>query len=89
MKNTFCPVCGYELGFTPWDEDHPSDEICPCCGVQFGYDDFVKGDSELRRKYYIKKRNEWVEGGSIWYSRTITPPIEWNIKEQLRKVQTS
>ena len=34
-----CPVCGYPLGFPPWKEASPSDEICPSCGIQFGYTD--------------------------------------------------
>ena len=47
IKYNLCPVCGYELCFTPWMGKSPADEMCPCCGIQFGYDDWSEGDLGL------------------------------------------
>jgi hypothetical protein len=30
-----CPVCGFDLGFRPWDGASPSNEICLSCGIPF------------------------------------------------------
>ena len=49
-REHFCPVCGFDLGFRPWDGPNPSDEICPCCGIQFGYHDAAGGDEKGRGK---------------------------------------
>ena len=34
-----CPVCGFGLGFSPWDGASEPDEICPFCGIPFCYSD--------------------------------------------------
>jgi len=72
-----CPVCGYKLGFQPWEEGSPSDEICPSCGIQFGYDDVAGGDISKRNEIYIKWRNNWELNGKKWNSAN-PKPKDWN-----------
>jgi hypothetical protein len=62
---TCCIVCGFDLGFKPWNEDSPSDEICPCCGIQYGYDDADNADLQ-RQQVYEQWRLRWVKGGMTW-----------------------
>ncbi len=83
---TLCPVCGYDLGFLPWEEDSPSDEICPSCGIQFGYDDAAGRDKQGREVIYRRRRQQWIEGGMQWYSRHRTPPSGWDPIEQLGRI---
>ena len=73
-----CPVCGFpELGGPPYDSfGYPTYEICPCCGVEFGNDDWEKTTSELR--------DEWVQGGFVWFSQHTTPPPAWGPLKQLK-----
>lgn len=84
--NDLCPVCGYPLGFAPWNDGNPSYEICPCCGIQFGYDD--AGDSERRSRVHNRRRMEWVSEGMRWWSSSTRPPEGWNPHEQLRMLET-
>jgi len=87
MKH-FCPVCGYELDFEPWDGDSPADEICPSCGIQFGYDDFVAdGDLEARKEIYDRWRESWIKQGMRWFSSGRPQPPDWNPEEQLRRLK--
>jgi len=75
-----CPVCGYpELDEPPYD-DHgcASYNICPCCGVEFGYDDSNILHSELREK--------WIINGMKWWSKNISPPVNWDPLHQLKNV---
>jgi hypothetical protein len=65
---TYCPVCGYDLGFTPWNGNSASDQICPCCAIQFGYTDSAGGDCDKRRQLYRGWRKHWIEQGMLWKS---------------------
>jgi len=87
-SNPRCPVCGYDLDFTPWKGESAADEMCPCCGIQFGYDDFAGGQPELRPRIYAQWRDKWMREGMRWSSRGIEPPPGWNAAEQLRRIQT-
>ena len=82
--NQLCPVCGYELGFDPWNDASSSDEICPSCGIQFGYDDAAGGSMIAREGVYRGWRRSWVERGCPWSSIGLSPPVGWNPREQMR-----
>jgi hypothetical protein len=84
---TCCIVCGFDLGFKPWNEDSPSDEICPCCGIQYGYDDADNADLQ-RQQVYEQWRLRWVKGGMTWWSKSRLPPAGWNPALQLRRLAT-
>lgn len=84
--NYFCPVCGYNLGFSPWNGSSPSDEICPSCGIQFGYDDSAGGDLEKRSMIYKKWRQDWINNGMKWYSKN-DKPKDWDPKQQLDNIK--
>lgn len=74
MKNSFyCPSCGYNLGFIPWDDGSPADEMCSSCGIQFGYDDFAGGNEEVRQSIYEKWRQNWISMGMPWKSSRKKP----------------
>jgi len=62
--NSKCPVCNFECGFLPWDNDLASLEICPTCGIQFGYEDAAGGDKKFRQKIYEVWNSEWIKNGS-------------------------
>jgi hypothetical protein len=66
----WCPACGFQLDFKPWEETSASFEICPSCGIQFGYDDAGPDD---RRTYYDQWRHNWQAGGSKWWSKRPCP----------------
>lgn len=83
---TFCPVCGYDLGFPAWKADQPSDEICPSCGIQFGYTDAAGGNIQKRIEIYKEWRNNWIRNGMIWDKGLSSPPKDWNPKKQLENV---
>jgi hypothetical protein len=80
-----CPVCGYDqLDESPYinnDVTTGSFEICSCCGFQFGVDDLDKGIS------HQEYREEWIAGGAIWFSRSTSKPINWNLEAQLRNIK--
>jgi hypothetical protein len=79
-----CPVCGFEgLQEPPWADGEPSDEICPSCGTHFGYDDVAGGRADLREEVYRRRRSEWIERGSRWYSASRHPPDGWDPTTQL------
>ncbi|HEX7289043.1 MAG TPA: hypothetical protein VF532_22855 [Candidatus Angelobacter sp.] len=59
--SALCPVCGYDLGFKPWDGEIPSDEICPSCGIQFGYADVAGRNLTQRQAIYEEWRRRWIE----------------------------
>jgi hypothetical protein len=84
--STHCPVCGYELGFLPWDGDSPSDEICPSCGIQFGYSDAAGGDLRRRQQIYREWRQNWINMNMPWSSKGREPPDQWDAREQLRAI---
>jgi len=82
-QENVCPVCGYALGFQPWQGASSSDEICPSCGIQFGYDDAAGGDAESRGRLYSDWRGEWVAAGMPWRSK-VPAPRRWNPEQQLK-----
>ena len=87
-REHLCPVCGFDLGFRPWDGPNPSDEICPCCGIQFGYHD-AAGDDE-------KGAGRFTPSGVRIGSRPVCPgegaarpaPHGWNPGEQVERVNS-
>ncbi len=81
-----CPVCGYRLGFAPWDGPSASHEICPCCGIEFGYDDMAGGDATRRKSVYDAWRARWIERGMPWTSVGIPRPESWDPAGQLRNL---
>lgn len=87
LSNHNCPVCGYDLGFSPWVSDSASDEICPCCGIQFGYDDAAGGDLNKRYLIYNKWRKGWLEEKMPWRSVGIKKPSNWDPEEQLKNLE--
>lgn len=87
-KSKTCPVCGYELGFEPWDGISSSDEICPCCYIQFGYDDVAGGDLNKRNLIYEKWRVHWIKEGMLWKSKGVKPPDNWDPIKQLKYSET-
>ena len=86
-QSTLCPVCGYDLGFLPWNDNSAADEICPSCGIQFGYDDAAGGDVVERRHLYHFWRDEWIAKGMPWSSRGQSQPSNWNPAIQLRRIE--
>lgn len=86
-QSWLCPVCGYSLGFSAWNEGSASEEICPSCGIQFGYDDFAGGDVVARQALYRSWRDKWVSGGMKWNSMGIEKPKDWNPIDQLKQVR--
>jgi hypothetical protein len=86
MTSTLCPVCGFDLGFPPWNGDSASDEICPSCGIQFGYDDASGGSAAERLAIYVRWRDEWRSNGMQWWSKGRKAPPEWDPSAQLRRV---
>jgi len=86
VKPGYCPVCGYNLGYSPWEGDSSSDEICPCCYIQFGYDDWVEDGPSARENIYENWRKCWIDGGMKWHSKGINPPVGWNPVDQIRTI---
>lgn len=78
-----CPICNYEgLHEPPYNKQgYGSDEICPCCGFQFGYDDYPN-----KIESHIKWREDWINRGYTWYSKSRIPPKNWDAKKQLESV---
>jgi hypothetical protein len=83
LKDSICPVCGYNLGFPAWKGESASDEICPCCFIQFGYDDWAEDDVGIRRSIYESWRKRWIEKGMKWNSKGRLPPDNWDPVPQL------
>ncbi len=77
-----CPVCGHELGCSPWDGRKPSEIVCGCCGIQFGLDD---ADPEGRTGVYLAWRRQWVAEGMNWWGPT-GPASGWDPVRQLQRV---
>jgi hypothetical protein len=82
-----CPVCGFQLGFKPWDGESASDEICPSCGIQFGYDDAAGGELAGKFQVYSAWRRRWIDSGMKWWSKR-DQPSDWNPKAQIERLQT-
>lgn len=85
-RETECPVCGFDLGFKPWDGESASDEICPSCGIQFGYDDAAGSDHEQRKRIHDAWREKWIAKGMPWSSVGMPSPPDWNPEEKLRHI---
>ena len=86
VESDLCPVCGYNLGFRPWEDNSASDEICPCCYIQFGYDDGGVQDEGSRAQIYAEWRKRWIAEGMKWNSKGRKPLEGWNPVEQLRLI---
>ena len=86
-KSQFCPVCGYDLGFMPWEDISASDEICPCCGIQYGYDDMAEGDICKRHAIYEEWQARWIREGMPWKSIGINQPDNWDPVKQLKNLK--
>ena len=87
-NTTSCPVCGFDLGFLPWDNGSASFEICPCCGIQFGYTDVAGGDIEQRILLYADWRLDWIKEGMQWDKGRSAPPDNWDPQEQLKNLSS-
>lgn len=87
-NNHYCPVCGYDLGFAPWIDISPSNEICPCCGIQYGYNDAAGGDINKRLYTYNQWRCRWIKEGMPWKSIEIKQPDNWNSINQLKNIHS-
>lgn len=86
---TFCPVCGFDLGFQPWTEESgASHEICPSCGIEFGYDDVFEacGIEGTREELQLQWREKWIAKGMKWSSQEIKVPARWDPHSQLRRL---
>ena len=83
ISEKLCPVCGYELGFTPWESGVQSEAICPCCGIHFGSDDQVEA---LRWQKYIAWRRRWINDGKKWWSNEPVP-ADFDPNEQLARLE--
>ncbi|MEK4485686.1 hypothetical protein MHH81_08785 [Psychrobacillus sp. FSL H8-0484] len=84
MEN-ICLICGFnELYDPPYDEKGgASDEICPCCGFHFGFDD---DDVQDKKVVYEQWRGKWLQNGSQWFSKSRKPNENWNVEQQLNKI---
>lgn len=77
LRQWWCPVCFYALGFAP--EDY---RICPCCGTEFGNDDLYVTHEQLRA--------EWISNGAPWFSTVTSRPQGWFLtKQQIDHVLSS
>jgi hypothetical protein len=81
-----CPVCGFNLGFKPWQGESASDEFCLSCGIQFGYTDSAGGDLEARKQLYVDWRCKWIAEGMPWRG-VIAPPKGWDPRRQLENLR--
>jgi hypothetical protein len=81
-SSTICPVCGYDLGFVPWD----SHEMCPSCGMQFGYYDSTSGGPERQQQLYAEWCQRWIDEGMPWNGEGQPRPANWNPAAQLRRL---
>lgn len=84
---TFCPVCGFDLGFKAWNKGMPKDdEICPSCGTQFGYHDSTwNTDPQI----HSKLRQAWIQSGMKFKHPSEPlglPPKNWDPKDQLKNI---
>lgn len=86
MNPNRCPVCGYDLGFAPWQGFSASDEICPCCYIQFGYDDWTRGEPGKRPAIYHEWRIKWIDEGMPWRGKGKRPPEGWDPVRQLQTI---
>jgi len=88
-QSNLCPVCGYHLGFEPWNGNSASHEMCPSCGIEFGYDDVpeASGAKGTRKQIYARWRKEWMKEGMKWASEGIKPPAHWDPTKQMDRIR--
>jgi len=88
MVNTFCPVCGFNLGFPAWRGDSASHETCHSCGIEFGYHDVTEasGTPGTKEEIYLKWRNKWIKEGMPWSVDESYKPKNWNPAKQLKHI---
>lgn len=89
MIDNFCPVCGFDLGLNPWENNSPRDEvICPSCDIQFGYHDAIRNNGSFNSavKRYNHLRKEWLLRGGVWESKVEKSPENWNREIQLSNI---
>ena len=92
MKNSDCPVCGFELWFEPWINGKPSDGMCPSCGTQFGFDDVLDTEDsseQSRQEFYILQRKRWIGDGMPWRGSKANRPLNWDAIKQLSKFDSN
>jgi hypothetical protein len=77
-----CPVCGFKLSFTPW-ENPAIGQHCPCCGMHFGLDDM---DESRREQTYVESRMRWIKMGRLWWSRQ-PQPEDYNPVWQIARLE--
>ncbi len=86
MKH-ICPVCGCDHLHEPAydDEGGGSYEFCPSCGFQFGYHDNGE-DVDDSTIFHQRWRQQWIEGGMVWWSPSRQPPESWSPLAQLLRI---
>ncbi len=77
-----CVVCGYDgMEYPQWDEKgYPTYTVCDCCGFESGFHD---DNLEMTLEEY---RCEWIEEGVNWFNRRAEKPMNWNLREQLKRI---
>jgi len=77
-----CAVCGYnQMEYPQWDDKgYPTYAICDCCGFESGFHD---DNLEMTVEEY---RAEWIEEGANWFSSQVIKPDNWNLNEQLKRI---
>jgi hypothetical protein len=85
QRRSLCPVCGYELDFTPWYVGTQREMPCPCCGIHFGQDDVIETQ---RESIYAAWRKRWLSDGGRWWSKNPQPP-DFDPDAQLRRLMAS
>lgn len=76
VSENICPVCGYEM-----EEPAKDYNVCSSCGTEFGVSDVNSSVAELR--------DNWLESGPSWWSKTEPQPADWNPLEQMTKAGIS
>ena len=80
---SLCPVCGFELDFTPWEGgQQTSEKLCHSCGICFGLDDVVAHE---RQALYDKWRARWIHYGKRWWSSN-PQPADFDPDVQLKRI---
>jgi hypothetical protein len=80
-----CPVCGFGLGFVPWEDGKPSYQVCPCCNTVFGYDDDPQQRAMPMPHSYVELRDQWIREGCLWRGRPEKRPPNWDRIRQMRE----
>ena len=76
-------VRGYDkLDFPQYEKGFPMFTVCPCCGFESGFDD----DAILETLTIEEFRIRWVKVGSPWFSTSNKKPNNFNLREQLKRI---